>query len=339
MKRPGVRRVGPGLFGLIFAMCSSLGGAAELVALSGRAMGTTWSAKWVSPAVPLEATIVEKRISARLEELENQFSTYRAGSELSRFNASRGTEWFPVSVELAHVALEARAISEVTAGAFDVTVDPLVRLWGFGPAGRQREIPSASVIAETRAWVGWRQLEARQIPAALRRTSAGVTADFSSIAKGYATDALSGLLAELGAVDHLVQIGGDLRASGRPWRTGIETPSDGPRGITLVLSLRGQALSTSGDYKNFFVQDGRRYSHIIDPRTGWPAAGRLAAVSVVHHSCATSSAWATALFVLGPDAGFALAKRLGLACVFFVRDPTGLGYTRRATPEFESLSP
>jgi len=148
----------------------------------------------------------------------------------------------------------------------------------------------------------------------------------------------------LGAADHLVQVGGDLRACGRdgagvPWRAGVEAPTGEPSRVAVVVSLRAQALSTSGDYRNHFIHDGRRYSHLIDPRTGWPAAGRLAAVSVVHASCAASSAWATALFVLGPEEGFALAKRLGLACVFFVRDPTGPGYTRRATPEFESLSP
>lgn len=324
---------------LALAVGAGAGHAAEAVLLTGRAMGTTWSAKWVSPPVPLDATVVEKRIAARLEELENQFSTYRPASELSRFNASRGTEWFPVSAELAKLALDARVISEATGDAFDVTVDPLVRLWGFGPRGRLRQLPSAAAVEAARAGIGWRALEARQNPPALRRARPGITADFSSLAKGFATDVLSGLLAGLGAVDHLVQVGGDVRASGRPWRTGIETPSDEPRGVALVVALRGQALSTSGDYRNFFLQDGRRYSHLIDPRTGWPASGAVAAVSVVHASCAASSAWATALFVLGPDDGFALAQRLGLACVFFVRDPTGPGYTRRATPEFESLPP
>lgn len=329
---------------LALAMSAGVGHAAEPVHLTGRAMGTTWSAKWVSPAVPLDASGVEQRIAARLEELENQFSTYRAGSELSRFNASRGTEWFPVSAELARVALEARAISAATAGAFDVTVDPLVRLWGFGPAGRPRVIPAVTAIAEARARVGWRRLEARSDPPALRRTSGGVTADFSSIAKGFASDALSAMLVELGAVDHLVQVGGDLRASGRdagggPWRAGIETPTDERSRVALVVSLREQALSTSGDYRNFFLHEGRRYGHVIDPRTGWPVSGRLASVSVVHSSCAASSAWATALFALGADDGFALAKRLRLACVFFVRDPTGPGFTRRATPAFESLAP
>lgn len=318
--------------------------AAEVVALAGRAMGTTWSAKWVAPAVPLDPGVVEKRIVARLEELENRFSSYRPGSELSRFNATGGTDWFPVSAELAQVALEARTISELTGGAFDVTVDPLVRLWGFGPAGRGPALPTAASIAAARNRVGWLQLDARLTPAALRRTSEGVTADFSSIAKGFATDVLSALLADSGAANHLVQIGGDLRACGRdatggPWRAGIETPAAELSRVAIVVSLRAQALSTSGDYRNFFFQDGRRYSHLIDPRTGWPATGALAAVSVVHASSARSSALATALFVLGPDDGFALAQRLGLACVFLVRDPTGPGYTRRATPEFESLSP
>jgi thiamine biosynthesis lipoprotein len=178
----------------------------------------------------------------------------------------------------------------------------------------------------------------RQAPPALRRTRPGVTVDFSSIAKGFASDALSMLLNGLGVNDHFVQIGGDIKTGGHsvdeePWRAAIETPDEDQHTVVSVVKLSGHALSTSGDYRNFVIRNGRRYGHIIDPRTGFPAATGLAAVSVIDASCARSSAFATALFVLGPTHGFKLATEQKLACVFFIRRANG--FDRRATPQFE----
>ncbi len=312
-------------------------GAADVSELSGRAMGTTWSAKWVSPAAPLNVAAVREKITARLEQLEDVFSTYRPESELSRFNEARGTDWFPVSADLAEVALEARAISALTSGAFDVTVDPLVRLWGFGPGGRVVAVPHAMAIADARARVDWRQLEGRLEPPAVRRMREGATADLSSLAKGFSADALSELLRSLGAPNHFVQIGGDVKTAGRAadgkaWQTGIETPEEVSRTIARVVSLSGEALSTAGDYRNHFWHEGRRVGHIIDPRTGSPVGGVLASVTVIHpHSCARSSALATALFVLGAEEGYRLAVQQKLACILFVR--SGSGFEQRLTPE------
>ncbi|MSU48281.1 MAG: FAD:protein FMN transferase [Opitutus sp.] len=325
--------------GLVLVGASSVSTAGP-VALTGYAMGTTWSVKFIQPSVPLDLDMVTRRVADRLERLEQIFSTYRPNSELSRFNAAPGTDWFPVSPELAWVAIESRRISELTDGAFDVTVDPLVRLWGFGPTGRVVPPPAAAEIAAVRSRVGWRNLEARLESPAIRRTQIGVTADFSSIAKGFASDAIGGELAGVGAVDHFVQVGGDVKtagagAEGASWRAGIEEPTDDARAIACVVHLNGRALSTSGDYRNFVIERGRRYGHIIDPRTGQPAGGGLASVSVVHTSCAVSSALATALYVLGFAEGLARAQEQKLACVFFVRRKEG--FERRMTPEFEAL--
>ncbi len=316
---------------------------AEALELSGRAMGTTWAVKWVKSESSAASHGMEQRITARLETLENQFSTYRPSSELSRFNATRSTEWFSVSSEVAQLASEARAISEITGGAFDVTVDPVVRLWGFGPAGRGRVVPTLEAIVETRARVDWRRLEVKPEPAALRRGRDGVTADFSSLAKGFAVDALSELLRESGAPNHFVRIGGDMRtgghaADGAPWRVGVETPEDAKRAVAVVVPLAGEALSTAGDYRNYFEHEGRRYGHIIDPRTGYPVSGALASVAVIHaSSCARSSALATAIFVLGAEEGYRFAVREKLACLFFIRN--GAGFERRATPVFAAREP
>ncbi len=340
---------------LLLALVATLGlgRAAEPVALAGRAMGTTWSAKFLPappPAPALDPALVTTRLAAALEHLETLFSTYRPDSALSRFNASSSTDWYPVSPELARVALEARRISELTAGAFDVTLDPLIRLWGFGPAGRRHTLPPDTAIAAARGRVDYRRLSARLAPPALRKSAAELSADFSSLAKGFAADTLSDLLTTLGAPDHFVQIGGDLKTAGaHPWRTGIESPpvlavpvaprptaTPAPPALAAIVTLSGQALSTSGEAHNFMTVAGRRYGHILDPRTGRPVAGSLASVSVVHPTCATSSALATALFVLGADAGFALATREHVAALFLVRD--GASLVPRATPEFARLS-
>jgi thiamine biosynthesis lipoprotein len=318
----------------------AIGRAAEQIALSGRAMGTEWSVTFEQPGSPLERARVQRQVADRLEALEQQFSTYRPHSIISRFNAARHTAWFPIDREMVEVATMSRAVSELGGGAFDVTVHPLVQLWGFGVTRRRNCLPSAPEIAAAREFVDWRQLDVRMSPPALRKARPQVAVDFSSMAKGFAADEVSDLLGRLGAPNHLVRIGGDLKSGGSKrssngWRTGIELPSSESRGLACVVVLRGHALSTSGDYRNFFEAGGRRFGHIIDPRTGEPVAGTLASVSVIHASGAMSSALATALFVLGLDDGYRLAREQQLACLFQWRDGAEMAW--RATPEFEAL--
>ena len=316
--------------------------AAEPVAVSGRAMGTTWTVKFLPLENGMRTVEIEHRIADRLEQLERIFSTYRPSSEIAKFNATGGTGWVSVSPELAAAAVQARQISERTRGAFDVTADPLIRMWGFGPEGRRSTLPTPQEIAATRLKVDWRQLEARTDSPALRRARAGVTADFSSIAKGYSADAVGRLLTDLGASTHFVQIGGDIKTggtgpTGEGWRTGIETPAYARRAVARTVLLSGHALSTSGDYQNFIADRDKRFGHIINPLTGRPAGSELASVSVVDPSCATSSALATALFVLGPEDGWEVAVKEKLACLFFSREAKGSGFVQRPTPEFEKL--
>jgi FAD:protein FMN transferase len=326
--------------GLIWVALAVSASAAEPVGITGRAMGTSWSVKLIQPSTPVELAIVQRRVANRLEELERQFSTYRADSTISRFNAAQHTDWFAVEPELAQVAILSRAVSALTNGAFDVTVYPLITLWGFGGSGTQRadSLPSHAEIVTARRRVDWRQLEVKAQPPALRKTAPRVEVDFSSMAKGFAADAISEELTQLGAPNHLVQIGGDMKSGGaavdgRGWCTGIEAPTAGTQTMARVIALHGEALSTSGDYRNFVELGGQRYGHIIDPRTGFPVSGALASVSVVHSSAAMSSALATALFVLGPEAGFRLAQEQKLACLFQVREGSDL--LQRATPVFE----
>ncbi len=314
--------------------------AADPLTLNGRTMGTTWSVKFVQPAPPIVAARVELAVAQRLEQLEQLFSTYRLQSELSLFNANPSTDWISAAPELVRVADESRRISALTHGAFDVTVLPLVELWGFGAMRRTAALPTASEVSATRARVDWRRLETRTQPPALRKSDAGVTVDFSSVAKGFSADEISAMLTRLGAPNHLVHVGGDVKAGGngpeaRGWRVAIEAPTGDRTSSARVVVLRDAAVSTSGAYRNSFVVEGRRYGHIIDPRRGEPVSGALASVSVVHASCATSSAFATALFVLGTEEGYRFATEQRLAGLFYARE--GDVVKARETPSFEAM--
>ena len=317
----------------------------RLVAVGGLTMGGTWSAKLPRLPVSVSAAELEAAAGALLDRLEGQMSTWRPESDLSRFNRYHGTDWFPVPRELAEVVAAAGRVSEQTGGAFDVTVGPLVNLWGFGAdqaAGRAGVVPSEEAIAGARAHVGYRLLESRLSPPALRKADPAVYADLGGIAKGYAAGAVAEYLDSLGATDYLVAVGGELRARGlshlgRPWRAGIETPTPDVRRVLRQVELRDASLSTSGDYRNFFDAGGRRYSHEIDPRTGRPAENAPASVSVVHPSAAYADAMATALMVLGPERGYDLAVRLDLSVLIVTR---GEGrFDARATPAFERTAP
>lgn len=314
------------------------GHASEPVVVTGRAMGTTWSVKFVQPDPALDPAEVARRVTLKLEGLEQQFSNYRADSDVTRFNRTRSIEWIAVTPEIAEVATDSLRLSESTAGAFDVTIEPLVRLWGFGADGRRSAPPSLVEISAAQQRVGWRQLQARREPPALRKARGDVAVDFSSMAKGWSADALSELLGSLRIKHHLVQVGGDVKARGTGgaatsgWVVGIERPTGGSSPLAAKIVLRDQALSTSGDARNFFAVAGKRFGHLIDPRSGRPVDGELASVSVIHPSCAQSSAWATALFVLGAGKGFQVAEAEKLAGLFLVR--TGEDVALRKTAAF-----
>ncbi|MCX6906945.1 MAG: FAD:protein FMN transferase, partial [Verrucomicrobia bacterium] len=225
--------------------------AAELVTFAGRTMGTVYLVKFLQPPAPAAVEQAQREVGVLLERLEQAMSTYREDSEVCRFGAYRGSDWFAVSADTARVVAESLRVSELTGGAFDVTVDPLVRLWGFGPRRETGEPPPEPAIAEARRKVGWRKLQARLDPPALRKTSPEISADLSAIAKGYAADALAGCLAELGVTNYLIAIGGELKARGHgqrggPWRAGIDKPLDDGRAIQRVIELKDKAVSTSG---------------------------------------------------------------------------------------------
>jgi thiamine biosynthesis lipoprotein len=312
----------------------------ELVTLAGRTMGTVYSVKFFQPSTPVAVEQARREVGAVLDRLEQAMSTYREDSEVCRFSAYRADDWFAVSADTARVVTEAQRVSEQTGGAFDVTVDPLVRLWGFGPRRETGETPPEQAIDEARRKVDYRRLQARLDPPALRKTSPEISVDLSAIAKGYAADAVAGCLEKLGATNCLVAIGGELKArghgqQGRPWRVGVDKPLDDGRAIQRVIELKDSAISTSGDYRNFFTDASRRYSHVIDPRSGRSVTHRLASVTIVCDTSSRADALATGLMVLGPDAGYALALKRDWPCLFILR--SGSEFVEKATPAFRKL--
>jgi thiamine biosynthesis lipoprotein len=285
-------------------------------------MGTTYHVKVVDTPDEIVAEALQFDIDEVLSEINRQMSTYDPDSELSRFNRSSSTDWVATSPGLAEVVDAALRISQLTEGAFDVTVGPLVNLWGFGPAPQTNGVPADRAVAEARARVGYQRIQVRTSPPAIRKDRADVDLDLSAIAKGYGVDQIAEYLEALGITNYLVEIGGELRgrghnARGVDWTVAIEKPTPGERLVEQVIHIDSAAVATSGDYRNFFVADGLRYSHEIDPRTGRPVSHKLASVTVLTDTCMLADAWATALLVLGPKEGFEIAERQPLAAMFF----------------------
>lgn len=317
----------------------SCGGEPDTLELRGKTMGTSYSVRIVAPAHASAVSLVllRQRVAARLEDLENVFSTYRPDSEVSRFNAHPGQEWFGVSPEFLDVLEQAVTVSQLTDGAFDATIGPLVELWGFGAGDTLRRIPDREVLEQLLSDAGFEYLQFRDSPPTVRRTRPGVQLDFSAIAKGYAVDRVWELLSEAGLGAYLVDVGGEVRtrgrrADGRDWSIGVENP-DGSS-VAEAVPLRNAAIATSGDYRNFFEYEGRRYSHVLDPRSGWPVSHELTAVSVISTTTVMADALATALLVLGPETGLELAEREQIAARLVVRSADGLTVLR--TPAFEA---
>lgn len=295
------------------------------------------------PIEQLDQAGVEAQVRRVLERVEGRMSHYRPGSELSRFNRAATTEPQAMSRETLGVVAEALAVSRASGGAFDVTVGPLVDAWGFGPPGRAPEAPDEASLATLRARVGADLLEVDLEALTLRKRRPDVVIDLSSIAKGYAVDAVASLLPEHGFGDYLVEIGGELRVGGtnergEAWRVAIERPAPGFATAQRIVPLTDAALATSGDYRNFYDLDGVLVSHTIDPRTGRPVTHGLRAVSVIAERCSLADARSTALNVLGPDDGYTLAVAQGWAALFVTDDGTG-GFIERETPAFTAAVP
>jgi len=303
--------------------------------LDGSAMGTSFNIGIIGPGPELSLDELQASIVSRLDDIEDIASTYRELSELSLFNANQSTEWIDVSHELCEMTAAALAVSRETGGAFDITVGPLVNLWGFGPLPGDDQPPAEADLTQALQYVGYKKLETDCARPAMRKQAARVYVDLSGWAKGYAVDQIAALLDDRGLQNYIVEIGGELRVKGhnsknRKFAIAIEKPVSNADMHYAVVDVTNTSVATSGDYRNYFEYGGRRYSHTIDPATGRPVTHDLAVVTVISDSAAYADAMATALLVLGPDDGPELAAELGVAAHFLVRSNGELAVRRSA---------
>ena len=319
----------------------------ELRQMSGATMGTTWTLKVVLPEGSPGAWVsaIGDTVQSRLDRIEGLMSTWDSTSELSHFNRSSSTSATSLSPETIAVLEIAAEVGQRSGGALDVTVAPLVDAWGFGPGGPDLpRPPTAEVVARLRPLIGLDRLQVDSRAATAAKAHPGVVVDLSAIAKGYALDVAAEGVVRMGATAFALEVGGEVgargsRPDGAPWRVAVEAPTPGSRTVFRVLDLRDEAIATSGDYRNFHEIDGVRYSHLLDPRSALPIPWRGFSVSVLHREAARADAWATALSVLGPDEGLALADSLGLVVLFVVQGETGRYEARYSAAMASRLDP
>ena len=314
------------------------GTTAQLLSISGTTMGTTYHLKVVpEPGKTIDTTALKNKIDLRLSEIDQKMSTYKQDSDLSRFNRASDGQWIAISSETFAVITMAQQVSKLSNGDFDITVGQLVDLWGFGPTVHVDAIPDKKLIQTLLSQLGYRKLELRQTPPALRKTNKNIYLDLSAIAKGYAVDAVARLLMEKQISNFLVEIGGEIITHGekhhhQPWVVGIESPLSGQYKIRKRLQLRDVAMATSGDYRNYFEEHGVRYSHTIDPATGYPIKHKLASVTVIDTTCMRADALATAIMVMGPVRGLKFARQQKLAIFMLVKQ--GDHFIEKSSPAF-----
>jgi len=300
-------------------------------AIDGYTMGSTWSVRF-SGAPQADIATIQAQLEQELAPLDLALSGYRDDSALTRLNTTPAGQWVDIPTHLSnvlHLGLELWRDSE---GAFDMTVKPLVTLWGFGAAQPRDNVPTEAEIKAARARVDSGQLELEPGGHRARRLT-DIAIDVDGVAPGYAAGVLSGWLTSHGFPNHLVEIGGEMRASGlRPdgggWRVGIVAPEMASGRVEIVVAVTDTAVTTAGDYRDYFEVDGTRYQHILDPMTGRPVAHNIASVTVLAPGKLTADGYATAIMVLGEERGLAFADAHGLPVYMILRASDGTLHER-----------
>jgi thiamine biosynthesis lipoprotein len=310
-----------------------------LYTFSGRTMGTVFNVKIVKDDPGTDFTFLEAEIIEILDEVNRQMSTYRDDSEITGFNNFNSTEWYSVSKDFVDVIGKALEISRLSEGAFDITVGPVVNVWGFGPEIKELVIPPGEELERAKSKTGYHLISFSLDPPKIKKSISDVYIDLSAIAKGFGVDKVCGYLDTQNINNYLVEIGGEVRVkgnnhNGQPWQIGVEKP-DETGSLENVIGLTDLSLATSGDYHNYFEVEGKRYSHTIDPRTARPVRHSLASVSVLHESCTLADGFATAINVLGPEAGFEFAFNQNLPVYMIVRQDGR--FVEKSTPSFSKL--
>jgi len=335
------RQIGPNwaLFCLIGLCLSGCERSVEPVSISGPTMGTSYHVTISHAAESFDQAEVSRGIQAELDAVNQAASTYIPDSELMRFNNAPLNEPIKLSKPLFDLFVISEEVHQLTNGAYDVTVGPVVNLWGFGPDYDQ-SIPDDEKLSEALAEVGFEKLTLNKAELSVRKSST-VEVDLSSVAKGFAVDQVANYLESKGLNDYLVEVGGEIRVKGlnpknKRWRIGIESPVITPSEPAQAIELTDVGMATSGDYRNFFTVDGVRYSHTIDPRTGRPITHNMASITVIDKTSARADALATGLNVMGYESAQQVCAEQHLACFFILHD--GDNFIEESSPEFAQFS-
>ena len=283
------------------------------------------------------------RLLKQMRAVDTSMSTYRSDSEINKINRVKANESLKLSADLAQVLAISKEVFDLSAGAFDITVAPLVDLWGFGANSNGQALPTEQEISKAKRTVGFQHLSmlAMDDGIYLSKSEGQIRLDLSAVAKGYAVDLVADELSRLGINNYLIDIGGELRAKGQNeqgevWRIGLEKP-DTLGGLQTILALENQAIATSGDYLNFVLHKGERYSHTIDPVTASPVLHKLASVSVIDDSAARADALATALMVMGDEKGLEFVEAHNIAAHFVIRLDGETGLTVKKSTKFRTI--
>ncbi|MHC8361049.1 FAD:protein FMN transferase [Pseudomonas sp. LS2P72] len=327
-----------GVLIFLFGVLSGCGNGDSMESFGGPTMGSTYSIKYLRHAGLPDPTEVRVQVEKILAEVDQQMSTYRSDSDIERFNNLPANRCQTMPAPILKLVRIGERLSEQSEGSFDLTVEPLLNLWGFGPQARKEKIPAAQALAAVRQRVGYQHL---RIDGDQLCKDAAVEVDFNSIAAGYAVDTIAAKLEAMGIQNYLAEATGELKAAGKkldgsPWRVALEEPRDGQQVAERIIAVDGYGVSTSGDYRNYFEQDGRRYSHTFDARTGAPVLHTLASVTVIHPSALMADGLSTLLLILGPERGLDYAETHDIGAFFVIRADTG--FVTRTTQAFERLS-
>ncbi|MEQ9720901.1 FAD:protein FMN transferase ApbE [Yersinia alsatica] len=313
----------------------------QQIDIEGKTMGTFYSVK-ISGATPPNPHQLQQEIDALLEQANDDISTYRQTSVLSRFNQYRGSEPQPIPRGMADIILQAQRIGRDTDGAMNITIGPLVNLWGFGPEKQPTRIPTQDQIDSARQQVGLQHLTLISDNRGewLRKDLPDLYVDLSTMGEGYGVDLLVNLMMQKGITNYLVSVGGavssrGVNGQGQPWRVAIQKPTDQENAVQALVDLQGYSISTSGSYRNYFEQGGQRYSHVLDPATGRPINHRLVSATVIAATALEADGWDTGLMVLGTEKALRLAEKKGLAVYLITK--TDQGFTAVMTPQFKAF--
>lgn len=312
-----------------------------ILKLSGATMGTSYNLVAVDAPRAVSKSDLQMAVDGALQVVNAQMSNWDASSEISRFNAASNTGAQRVSPELAEVMAAAETVHIESGGSFDTTLGPLIELWGFGADNTAHNTPSDSNLALASAKSGHANT-LRVANGTMQKVQSDATVYLAAIGKGFGADLIGRELAKLGVQNYMIEIGGDLYASGynpdgKSWQIGIETPQAHTRGVLDVMSVQNRGMASSGDYRNYFEQGGTQYSHLIDPRTGRPVTHNTASTTVVADNAMLADAWATAFHILGQEEGLALAEQKGLAVLFTQANADVSGFTTTESSHFSAL--